>query len=449
MTTSEPALLTNPLEVKGHWWLPESPEGQVAGALLYDPDDGLSLELLGTLTGGSFEVDVPVILGEAKDGTPVSLLRSFPTQLSLGGPAQERMHCHHALVGAHLPSDGAPSINQVAVHFPGIEDWSCAAPFQHHLADPSSGTQSQAITWQPVEETSPQRVDTPRGTIQVRHTVRSTNNFVTEARLQHRAYLVISPDQAMDPSAAIKLAWSVQGLYVLLSGASLDADEVRLRTTTGDGCSVLGARWSRSAKTVPPLQLMPLPFNKTKDSLGQVVGAWFKLTQNSKQAVDLFMSVMFRANALLETNFLALAQGLEAFHRYKYPDATQLPQADFVAFRDHMVAQVPDVPEAFRQGFLQRLEHSNEPSLRHRIKQLLDLAGTPIRNALGIEAKEFVNDVVDARNALTHSVSQKAAGTVRGLFDLNAKMRKLTATLFLLEIGVPAGTLESKIRRAW
>lgn len=49
-------LLSDSHEWSGHWWLPSAPDDRVAGVLSFDPEDGLTLRLIG---GWAIDHDIP------------------------------------------------------------------------------------------------------------------------------------------------------------------------------------------------------------------------------------------------------------------------------------------------------------------------------------------------------------------------------------------------------
>lgn len=44
--------MIEPIEIKGYWWLPSSPDIAVAGILTYTPNESIVLELIGQLKSG-------------------------------------------------------------------------------------------------------------------------------------------------------------------------------------------------------------------------------------------------------------------------------------------------------------------------------------------------------------------------------------------------------------
>ena len=69
-------MLDKPLEMKGYWWLPETPDLRIGGTVKYDPSQGLSLDLFGALhpiLSSERNKAIPLIHG-LEDGKEVTLL---------------------------------------------------------------------------------------------------------------------------------------------------------------------------------------------------------------------------------------------------------------------------------------------------------------------------------------------------------------------------------------
>lgn len=63
-------------EYQGYWWLPSADEEKVPGILKFDPEDGASLDLLGSLKGLKGVIDPlepEIILGLSADGKLITL----------------------------------------------------------------------------------------------------------------------------------------------------------------------------------------------------------------------------------------------------------------------------------------------------------------------------------------------------------------------------------------
>src|SRR6266540_2513351 len=101
-------------ELKGYWWLPETPENQVSGTLSFLPSELVSLELMGSL----IKLDNPnprredfinpsIILGVSLQGQPVTIAKCTQVQStgSLVGISTSKFTGYFAYIGVHFSTE--------------------------------------------------------------------------------------------------------------------------------------------------------------------------------------------------------------------------------------------------------------------------------------------------------------------------------------------------------
>lgn len=126
-------MMTEPIEIKGYWWLPSSPDDVVAGILTYTPNDSIKLELIGQLHPQTSAVEEfinreeeNIIYGFSSDAKEISLLNSFLSggslNLSCKFPIQ-RYNCQHLIIGAHITSLDTPFFFKTQVDIPYLSLW--------------------------------------------------------------------------------------------------------------------------------------------------------------------------------------------------------------------------------------------------------------------------------------------------------------------------------------
>src|SRR6185295_18858109 len=96
----------NGFEYYGIWWLPANPDNTVPGILTFTNEDGIGLQLLGTL--GDFSTfntrkPYPLILGISSEGKEITLIDCWTAGLNIGsGFARESYKSTFCLLGAHF-----------------------------------------------------------------------------------------------------------------------------------------------------------------------------------------------------------------------------------------------------------------------------------------------------------------------------------------------------------
>lgn len=126
-------MMTEPIEIKGYWWLPSSPDDVVAGILTYTPNDSIKLELIGQLHPQTSAVeefinreDENVIFGLSSDAKEISLLNCFPSGGSLNFSCKfpiQRYKCQHLIIGAHITSLDTSFFFKTQVDIPYLSLW--------------------------------------------------------------------------------------------------------------------------------------------------------------------------------------------------------------------------------------------------------------------------------------------------------------------------------------
>lgn len=114
------------LEYRGNWWLAdEDEEKQVAGVLEFDPDDGGTLELIGSFDnfGNNRSREVDLINGVTTDGKLVTLQDCFVNQSGISSTMQTQSCNVRNVFTDVLFSGGDLELEKVCVSFPLLEMW--------------------------------------------------------------------------------------------------------------------------------------------------------------------------------------------------------------------------------------------------------------------------------------------------------------------------------------
>ena len=137
-------------------------------------------------------------------------------------------------------------------------------------------------------------------------------------------------------------------------------------------------------------------FEEMKDDAEDKIN---KLIQAYDKIAPTFDSYFFAQTGWqihVEARFLALVQGLEAYHR-STSDETRMPDTEF---KDLVANLIQLCPEG-KQGWLQeKLRYGNEVSLRKRLKRLIE----PFKQFFGDKKTRvgLIDSVVNTRHYLTH-----------------------------------------------
>src|SRR4051794_35044901 len=94
------------------WWLPDGADSPLGGELVFSPEEGLALSLIGTLKPleevfkwSERPTEYPIVLGATTDAKRVTLVGCFESEGRIGGGApSQTLKASRGLMGHHFVS---------------------------------------------------------------------------------------------------------------------------------------------------------------------------------------------------------------------------------------------------------------------------------------------------------------------------------------------------------
>jgi hypothetical protein len=175
-------------EFEGYWWTPESEDRKVPGTLEYDPDEGITLQLLTTLTkdgdtssANSAATRQDRILGKSTDDDNITLINCIVSNVSgIGGTQTEQFQANQLLIGHCFT--GSIEFSRLQVKSELIDAWAerAATSFDSSIFDRADGEEpvkGKAGDTFEIKAETPESLETDinRGTIRLKHDI--TTNF--------------------------------------------------------------------------------------------------------------------------------------------------------------------------------------------------------------------------------------------------------------------------------
>lgn len=176
---------------------------------------------------------------------------------------------------------------------------------------------------------------------------------------------------------------------------------------------------------------MLFSYDVIKANAEDVFNKWINAYEILSPALNLYFSTKTGAQKYLEGEFLALAQGLETYHR-RTSDKKLMDPDEFDSLVFKIIEKCPKEHVPWLEG---RLKHGNEINLGNRIKLIIE----PFKSLLGNSNKrtKLLRKIVDTRNYFTHyseDLKDKAANG-KELWELCQKMEVIFQLHFLKVIG--------------
>lgn len=433
--------MTEDFEIKGTWWLPDKPNKRIPGVLRFSNENGIALELHGSLRS-NHRTDILVaglIHGDTYQGKAVSIYDCF--EIRNDGNSSV-MVGNHIFIGKHFDSSDEMKFSMAQVSYEHLEEWLGGWRFERNLNEPPFSARHSPL---PGFEAQLPSID---ASLKLNYTISFQGDMVRTLEWKHMDYLQLCPSMVQDYSWFTNKLYALQLFLLLITGGIIRAKKV---IGYGDIISEVNGIPVREeieiyrvptiiqGKNLDPWHIL-LRLPALKDNLPIYLDKWFHDAVLLAPVYALLWSIMVRHSTYHETIFLNLTQALEAFHR-RVRDGMYLPEEQYEPIRDVLIRTIPNaIPQEVRESLKSRLRYGNEISLRNRLRDLLD--GPVWEHCLMHFIKDrptFIASVVDTRNYLVHydkSLEQNALNS----FELYHCNELLTLVLFMLlyqHVGIP------------
>jgi hypothetical protein len=416
-------------EWAGLWWRPDNADERVPGVLRYDPEDGLSLSLIGAFEDRIMSHPTPgltlyhegtrtwdVIHGAAEQ-REISLLGCVPTGgkrtmfARVDSPDTQTLTAMTAIVGAHVSGGEDAVFSAAEVSVENLGFWAASSALTGSLgASDGKIDGTGSISVKPVDVRSVV-VNGTEFRLEHRHTLPFFDQRTGETvgRMRDTAFVRVVPATQFSAAGARETARLVQDLITLATHRAAGVIWLRLEVAVTEPVLPDGRPMPRryadvlysppavgkhDAKAIDDRRVFftcaSLPFE-------EIVPRWCETHSRLKAATNMILGLRYAPVHFVENNLLTAAGAAEVLHRGLLIDEKPFPKAEFNAMREAMLTQVP---EEFRARFRGAIR--NDPTLQDR---LLALAARPDQDAIAVlipDVSHWAKRTTQARNDLAH-----------------------------------------------
>lgn len=265
-----------------------------------------------------------------------------------------------------------------------------------------------------------------------------TKQSYPDTKIVQQAFLSLRPKEPQRLDFYLALSHKITRLMCFLTGYS-----VNIHSVVGEANVPGLLRYERlvdiyykSLHLHPSRRLrsdeMLLPYRPIAERFETLLANWVDGYDVLTPALHHFFAVQEESHKYQDTRFLAIAQGLETFHRRTSPDQTMQNASDYAAMLDGIMNSCPSQHADWLQS---KLTYANELTLSRRLKQLI----APFHSLFGGRRSSvyIVRKTVLTRNYFTHfdpSLKEDALTGAKLVFVIY-KLRVLFILNMLLYLG--------------
>ena len=438
----------------GYFWLPSAPRDKVPGTLSISDGGFIELEVVRLLTVPNDYVEQRVgegyvkrIIGEVEQDGLVTLDDCYCESREYSYDIQKSsIRVNRAFTGVNYDEDEIPRFNSVTFSVEGLDEWIGISGIN---VDYQLEEHTSTISYQPPEDV-PFNLDNGMQ-LSVTFGWTAPGGYpIKEAGVSQKAYFELASQKALELDDFISVVRKITHfLYFAMDQTvsldSMSATSNNLRRDVGEGktraipINIYYPSWPYSKDEPETNRGKLFEFKEIQDDAERIINNWIEAYEKITPAFNLYFLAKMGMQTYLEERFMALAQGLEAYHR-RTSYEKQMDEAEFEELVKNLIDQCPEEKKKWLRG---KLQYGNELSLRNRIKKLIesfkDIIGT------GKERRELIESIVVTRNYLTHydlSLESKAAKD-KELWPLCLKMELLFQLHILRLIGFSREQIDS------
>jgi hypothetical protein len=405
-------------EYKGKWWLPNEPDEKISGTIRFSPSDGALLELMGRFGDikNFFEgLDIEIVLGVSTDGKKITLYDCLETKKSIGSEASgtSSIFAHKIFVGAHFAKKEDIKFRSMSVRYSHLDDWVGISGFK---IEESFKNREVTVEYKLPEPMVARISNDYNISIDFRGIYPAREIVQKEVTIRQKTYIKIESPLEKSWNEYVFVMAKVRNFLSLLIGQPTELLAIEGKTEANK--EIIGGKtyyspveifyYTGKSATKIRRKLIPQEMLFTLQHVSRrfedVLKQWFDNAEFLEPVFNLYFGTLYNRDMYAEQRFLSLVMALESYHR-KVINNRELPEEEHEKRIDTILSSAS---EGHKRWLSKKLEYSNEPNLRNRLKEILD----DCRGSITFikDKKSFVDKVVTTRNYNVH-------------FDLNLKER--------------------------
>lgn len=392
----------------GYFWLPGNEEEKIPGVITISEGGRIELEVMGFFHL-SESVDIRTteftrIIGHVEDDGLITLDDCFYIRRkhSFDGISKSKLVVKTVLSGAEWKKDEVVKFNNLSFSVDCLDEWVGTSGIE--ISD-NWEDKTASVSYK-----QPENIGFSIGNgMELEICFHYTPPSVSEAKISQRTYFTLKSEELRNISEFTALIFKITKLMCFAMDENvveknLTATTSQKRHNFNDGgwhdtpISIYYVSGDYN-EVVPSKEryFMLFSFEDIKENAQLIFSKWVNAYDEFSPALGLYFSTKIDAQKYLDGKFLALAQGLETYHR-RTSTKKLMDQEKYDTLKSVIIGSCPSEHVKWLEG---RLMHGNEISLRNRLADIIE----PFKEHLGSTKKErrtLIAEIVDTRNYLTH-----------------------------------------------
>lgn len=448
--------MTENFKIIGEWFLPSNPGKRVHGTLEFKQEEGITLEIYGSLTSDIFFpelIDQEIILGLTSKSKQITLYGCNMTssggatlvQGRESGKSSVSYSILYALEGLYVNEPSELLFDKVTCEIFNLDEWVGISGFDMPLDFEKIKKHEINVNYklpEPIEfkidneahgrfyfTANHPGVNIYQKTINVTQKVKFQVNTKTEKKIDDLLSYVFSFQNFL----ILALYRSTYPLKIKLFGEK-HKETLRDGETNRKTIELFFSSSNLNKANKAKLDFdMIFTYRGIKDKFPDIIQKWYSHYELLEPALNLVFEQFYNGNRFNENTFLNLAQAAETFHA-RTNNYTKIPREEYKEMKEEILKLTPS---KYHKWLKDQFNLGNNLNLQLRLEDLIHKYSNTILDKIIPDKEIFVKQVKHSRNYYTHYSTSSKKNALKGgeLFYLSEKLKILLVCAFLIEIG--------------
>lgn len=366
----------------GYFWLSSAPERKIPGTLSISDGGNIELEVVG-LFDERIEIlnekdDLKRIVGHIEKEGLVTLDDCFHKRknYSFGGISKSLIYSHRAFTGVAYDEGEAALFNTLLFSIEGIDEWVGICGIKTEIQFEKFAA---TISYQRPENILLNLDNGMKLFITFFERLAGVP-IVKEASITQKTYFKLVSQEERELDEFISIAYKITtflcfAIDKIVCLDDLTATSEKLHEDFGKDKIIpipikIYYPSLPYSKDVPKVDLHQMLFRyiQISNNAERIINNWINAYEQINPALNLYFSARTGAHKYADGKFLALAQGLETYHR-RTSNETLMESVEFETLVKNII---PQCPKEYKKWLKERLKHGNEINLGRRIKSIIE-----------------------------------------------------------------------------
>lgn len=448
--------MTEDFKIIGEWFLPSNPEKRIHGTLEFIREEGITLEIYGSLTSDvvlpEFN-DQEIILGLTSKSKQITLcscnmVKSGGATLVQGresGKSSVTYSILYALEGLYVNDSSELLFDKVSCEIFNLDEWVGISGFNMKPDFEKIKNREINVNYKLPEPIDFKIDNDANGRFNFTANYPGLSRYQKAINITQRVHFEVETKTEKKIRDLISYIFSFQNFLILAFYRSTYPLRIKLFGENHKETLIDGKTYKKTIELffsssnmdkVSKAKLdydMLFTYRGIQDKFPDIIQNWYEKYELLEPAFNLVFEQFYNGNRFNENTFLNLAQSAETFHA-RTNNHTKIPRDEYKEMKEHILNLTPS---KYHKWLKDQFNFGNNLNLHLRLEELVKKYTNDILDKIIPDKETFVKQVKHSRNYYTHYSSKSKKNALKGseLFYLSERLKILLVCAFLVEIG--------------